>query len=226
MPAAKTGEFWAVSQAAPMRRVNVNGNTTFMDYCTGPSFASGGFIADSNFTGGNMINGSQQQFFVRNTAIDELDQRRVEPGVRRRPRRPRAVLPRRAERVRPVHDARDNSGQPREALPLRRRPRARGGCSSPLPRTNSSGTSWSSGPDAGRSIPLSHFFVAKPSDSVKTMNRALARGQNLLLTPGVYETERSIKVNRRGRRRARPRAGHADRRTRRDTASRRQRCRR
>src|SRR4029079_6036471 len=33
-----TGEFWAVSQAAPMRRVDVNGNTTLMDYCTGPSF--------------------------------------------------------------------------------------------------------------------------------------------------------------------------------------------
>ncbi|HET7555172.1 MAG TPA: hypothetical protein VFJ75_05915, partial [Gaiellaceae bacterium] len=28
------GEFWAVSQAAPMRRVHVNGLTTLMDYCT------------------------------------------------------------------------------------------------------------------------------------------------------------------------------------------------
>ena len=46
-----SGEFWAVSQAAPMRRVHVNGQTTLMDYCTGPSFASGGFIADSPFDG-------------------------------------------------------------------------------------------------------------------------------------------------------------------------------
>ena len=45
----KTGEFWAVSQAAPMRRVHVNGFTTLMDYCSGPSFASGGFIADTEF---------------------------------------------------------------------------------------------------------------------------------------------------------------------------------
>src|SRR5262249_35812781 len=35
-----SGEFWAVSQAAPMRRVHVNGLTTLMDYCTPPSFAS------------------------------------------------------------------------------------------------------------------------------------------------------------------------------------------
>src|ERR1700751_3052684 len=65
-----TGEFWAVSQAAPMRRVQVNGLVTLMDYCTAPSFASGGFIADSQFTGGTVINGSQQQWFVRNTQLD------------------------------------------------------------------------------------------------------------------------------------------------------------
>src|SRR3954470_13767934 len=65
-----TGEFWAVSQAAPMRRVDVNGNTTLMDYCTGPSFASGGFIADSRFNSTpNLINGSQQQWFTRNSSI-------------------------------------------------------------------------------------------------------------------------------------------------------------
>jgi hypothetical protein len=28
-----TGEFWAVSQAAPMRRVHINGLVTLMDYC-------------------------------------------------------------------------------------------------------------------------------------------------------------------------------------------------
>ena len=52
-----------------MRRVHVKGLTTLMDYCTGPSFASGGFIADSSFDG-NIVNGSQQQFFVRNTTLD------------------------------------------------------------------------------------------------------------------------------------------------------------
>src|SRR3954471_12150960 len=63
------GEFWAVSQAAPMRRVHVNGQTTLMDYCTGPSFASGGFIADSAFDG-IVINGSQQQWLVRNSSLN------------------------------------------------------------------------------------------------------------------------------------------------------------
>src|ERR1700704_4174889 len=59
------GEFWAVSQAAPMRRVRVNGFATLMDYCTPPSFASGGFIADSEFDGRPVVNGAQQQMRVR-----------------------------------------------------------------------------------------------------------------------------------------------------------------
>jgi hypothetical protein len=63
-------EFWAVSQAAPMRRVHVTGLTTLFDFCSGPSFASGGFIADSEFDGSTVINGSQQQFLVRNSKLD------------------------------------------------------------------------------------------------------------------------------------------------------------
>ena len=44
-----SANFWAVSQAAPMRRVDVRGaNLSLMDYCTaGPQYASGGFMADS-----------------------------------------------------------------------------------------------------------------------------------------------------------------------------------
>ncbi|HZT96577.1 MAG TPA: adenylyl cyclase, partial [Chloroflexota bacterium] len=42
------GDFWAVSQAAPMRRVDLTGgNLSLMDYCSNPAYASGGFIADS-----------------------------------------------------------------------------------------------------------------------------------------------------------------------------------
>ena len=55
-PAA--GEFWATSQAAPMRRVHVDGPLTFMDYCTPPSFASGGFVADSPKSPSSEINAS------------------------------------------------------------------------------------------------------------------------------------------------------------------------
>src|SRR6266536_2077849 len=48
--------------------VDVNGFATLMDYCTQPSFASGGFIADSRFNG-TIVNGSQQQWLVRNSSF-------------------------------------------------------------------------------------------------------------------------------------------------------------
>ena len=64
-----SANFWAVSQAVSMRRLNIGGaNLSLMDYCTaGPQFASGGFIADSNLP--FVINGSQQQWLIRNSRI-------------------------------------------------------------------------------------------------------------------------------------------------------------
>ena len=50
---------------------------------------------------------------------------------------------------------------------------------------------------AGRTIALDDFFVARPSDSVKEINKHLARGENLLLTPGIYDVEQSISVKKR-----------------------------
>src|SRR5258707_1482241 len=63
------GEFWEVSQAAPLRRVQINGTTTLQDYCTQPNYASGGFIADSKKTGSKIKKGSQQQVLFRNSQI-------------------------------------------------------------------------------------------------------------------------------------------------------------
>ena len=48
----------------------------------------------------------------------------------------------------------------------------------------------------GHSIAISDFYIAKPSDSVQTINNQLARGRNLLLTPGVYNIDQTIKVKR------------------------------
>jgi Pectate lyase superfamily protein len=190
-----TGEFWPVSQAAPMRRVHVNGFTTLMDYCTGPSFASGGFIADSRFDG-NIVNGSQQQFFVRNTMLNGWSNgvwNQVFAGDVGAPAQcfpaqmscggpytTLATTP--ASREKPYLYL-DGTGKYQVFVPAA--------------TTNSAGASWTSGTTPpGRSIPLSRFYVAKPSDSVQTINNQLAQGQNLLLTPGIYNVDRTIKVKR------------------------------
>jgi hypothetical protein len=66
----------------------------------------------------------------------------------------------------------------------------------PSAQTDTRGTTWAGGMTAGQTIPLRDFFIAKPSDSVKTINSQLARGMNLLLTPGVYDVAKSISVKR------------------------------
>ncbi len=50
------------------------------------------------------------------------------------------------------------------------------------------------GPAHGWSVPLDRFFVARPGDSVRTLNRALAQGRHLLLTPGVYRLADTVRV--------------------------------
>ena len=185
-----SANFWAVSQASPMRRVNVVGGTlSLMDYCTaGPQFASGGFIADSQT--GAVVNGSQQQFLVRNSTIGSWSNavwNQVFSGV---------------------------VGAPAQSFPdpqyttlattpaTRERPYlyidAAGKYAVWVPSTTvaSSGTTWAAGQTPGKSVGLSEFFVAKPGDSVKDINKALSKGKNLLLTPGVYDIKQSIEVKR------------------------------
>ncbi len=115
-----SGNFWAVSQAAPMRRVNITGgNLTLMDYCTaGPQYASGGFIADSQT--GFIINGSQQQLLVRNSSIGGWSNgvwNQVFSGVVGAP--PQSFV-HHAVRPAAVHDPGDQPGDQGEAVPVRR----------------------------------------------------------------------------------------------------------
>ena len=187
-----SGDFWAVSQAAPLRRVDITGGTlTFMDYCTaGPQYASGGFLADS--VTGNIVNGSQQQFLVRDSSIGTWSNgvwNQVFAGVRGAPAQAFPNPPYTTLATTPVSRERpflyvDGAGRYRVFVPAT--------------RTNSSGPTWQGGPAPGRSLPLSDFFVAKPSDPVARINSELARGRSLILTPGVYDVDRSIVVSRPG----------------------------
>jgi hypothetical protein len=187
------GEFWAVSQAAPMRRVLVNGPTTLMDYCTGPSFASGGFIADSQFTGGTVINGSQQQWLVRNSNLDGWTNgvwNQVFSGVVGAPAQ---CFPAQSSCGGP-YTTLATSPVTREAPYLYQDSHGHYRVFVPAVQHNSSGTTWGSGPTPGSSIPIEGFFIAQPTDSAETINRALRFGMNLILTPGIYNLDQSIEV--------------------------------
>lgn len=63
------GMYWAVSQAAPLRRVRVASNLTLFD---GTAWASGGFMADVQVDGATKL-GGQQQWFTRNAKLNTPD---------------------------------------------------------------------------------------------------------------------------------------------------------
>jgi hypothetical protein len=190
-------DFWAVSQASPMRRVNLTGgNLSLMDYCNGsPDYASGGFIADSAFSG-TVINGSQQQFFVRNSDLDGWSNsvwNQVFVG----------------DSGAPATTFASNSGDPggppsyttlantpisEEEPFLQADDSGNYGVFVPSPQTNTSGASWDA--SAGTTLPISKFFIATPSTSVGLINLELLLGKNLILTPGVYDLKAPIEVTR------------------------------
>jgi hypothetical protein len=191
--ACHTGnEMWAVSQAAPMRRVDVKDFTTFMPYCENPNFASGGFVADSYLEGG-ALNGSQQQFYVRNSNLgsggwSNYVWNQVFSGDVNAPAQDfgggaayTTLTATPVSKEKPYLYI-DGSGKWKMFVPSA--------------EASSTGPTWANGHTPGTSIPLSKFFVATPSDSVSAINNALSRGLNLLLTPGVYNLDSPVKVKR------------------------------
>ena len=186
-----SANFWAVSQAASMRRVNIaGGNLSLMDYCTaGPQFASGGFSADSNLP--FVINGSQQQWLIRNSQIGGWSNavwNQVFAGV--------DGAPSEADFPSPPYTTLATTPVSREKPYLFVDAQGNYNVRVPSAQTSTSGTTWADGMTAGRTIPLRDFFVATPSDSVQTINNRLARGMNLLFTPGTYDVAKSISVKR------------------------------
>jgi hypothetical protein len=192
-PCQQTAEFWATSQAAPVRRVQVNGFTSLMDYCSKPGYSSGGFIADSVFAGKPLLNGSQQQFLVRDSTLPGWSNsvwNQVFCGDAGAPAQnfgsggqytTLAACPVTAEA--PFLEV--NSSRTYSVFV-------------PAVRRDSAGPSFARGPTSGTAVPIRRFFVATPSDSARVIDGALARGQDLLLTPGVYHVQQTIEVRRPG----------------------------
>ncbi|MFD7657739.1 hypothetical protein ACFV4N_27515 [Actinosynnema sp. NPDC059797] len=186
-----TANFWAVSQAVSMRRLNVTGGSlSLMDYCTaGPQYASGGFIADSRLP--VVTNGSQQQWLTRNSEVAGWSNgvwNQVFSGV--------VGAPDDADFPNPPYTTLDTTPVSREKPYLFVDAEGDYNVRVPAARRNTSGVSWANGPTPGRTIPLRDFYVARPGDPVSRINTALLLGKHLLLTPGVYDIARSIEVRR------------------------------
>jgi hypothetical protein len=178
---------WAVSQAAPMRRVDIRGELNLAP--TGFGFASGGYIADSRITGSEG-QFSQQQWLTRDSTIGGVTNgvwNQVFVGTQGAPAQ---SFPN------PVYTTVPTTPVIREKPYLFVDAAGNFNVLVPNLRTNTAGATWLTAPTPGTVVPLSQFYVAKPTDSAATINQALAQGLNLLFTPGVYNVDQTINVTR------------------------------
>jgi hypothetical protein len=182
---------WAVSQAAPMRRIHIVGNLVLgpSNQGNGQGYASGGYIADSKVDG-LIASGSQQQWYTRDSNLGNWFDgvwNMVFSGVVGGPATTFPSPPYTALATTPVSREKpylyvDSGGKYRVFVPNL--------------RTNSSGSTWANGATPGTSIPMSQFYVTKAGDTAATFNAALAQGLNLFFTPGTYHVTDTIRVTR------------------------------
>jgi hypothetical protein len=175
---------WAVSQAIPFRRMHILGDLVLHQK---HGWASGGWISDS-LIDGNVDSGTQQQWISRNTEWKSWtgsNWNMVFVGVNHPPAGDWPKPPFTKVAVTPIV---------REKPFLEVNARGQWGVVAPALQTNSTGITWHGGATPGKWIPLSKFFIAHPADSAAAMNAQLARGKNLLLTPGNYELSEPIRV--------------------------------
>ena len=152
---------------APLRRVHIRGQLFIFPREGG--FSSGGFIAGSAVDG-QVVNASQQQWLTRDSSVADWSDavwNQVFAGVEGSPAQSFPDPPTRLptgplSREKPYLYV-DGGGAYRVFLPGLRH--------------DGAGATWADGPTPGSSVPLERFFVAKPTDSVRTINKALVTGQ-------------------------------------------------
>jgi hypothetical protein len=175
---------WAVSQAAPYRRVDLAGDLALDD----GGWSSGGFMADCRVSG-TIRSGTQQQWFTRSSAIggwQGANWNMMFMGVEGAPA---TSFPE------PPYTTLPDVPLVREKPFLHVGADGHWGVFVPALRANARGPSWTGTP-AGTTIPLDRFLIARPETPVADMNAALAGGRHLLLTPGIYGLREPLKVTR------------------------------
>ncbi len=178
---------WAVSQAVALRRMHVRGNLVLHQQ---HGWASGGWISDSVIDG-NVDSGTQQQWISRNAEWGSwtgANWNMVFVGV---PQAPAGDWPS------PPYTKVERTPIVREKPYLEIDAKGNWSVRMPALRSDSAGVTWHGGATPGRSIPLSRFYIAHAGvDTAASINAQLAKGRNLLFTPGIYDLTEPIRVTR------------------------------
>lgn len=195
---------WAVSQAAPLRRIYSERRAHYQWKTDG--WCSGGFTGDCYFND-RAGSWSQQQWYFRNSYVERgsdgyskggwnLAYQGVEFGKG-------VNLVNHSDNWRFSGGAWNNVSRVETTPIVREKPflfmdsDGRYKVFRPALRYDSKGVSWTKdtmGEGEAYDL-LNEFYVVKPGTTAKTMNEQLAAGKHLFITPGLYELSEPLYVN-------------------------------
>lgn len=175
---------WGVSQASPMRRVQIKGDIQLHDN----GWASGGFLADSKIDG-TVYAGGQQQWYSRNVELGTWDRGSwnmmfmgtLNPPEADWPNNPYTVI-----KETPIIREKPYLVIDVDKFIVRK----------PGLKKNSIGVGWMNNNPDETEISLGDFYIAKPTEDAQSINKALSEGKNILFTPGIYVLNESLKIMR------------------------------
>ena len=189
------GMIWAVSQAAPLRRVVVDNDLNLFEYqppATAAGYSSGGYIANSKVNG-DIRFGSQQQFCVRNVDLGkEVDVPPVWNGV----------FVGCSGSVPTSHCGTANNAHPivtaKTSPKIAEKPfisfeSERFILNVPKLQTDSMGSNFDQ--DVTK-IDFENVYVTKLTDDSDGINAKLAQGLDVIISPGIYYLKTSLRVTR------------------------------
>lgn len=187
-----TGMMWAVSQAAPLRRIEVTNDLLLFEYVPpipAAGEASGGYFANVKVDG-QVAPGSQQQWFARDSTVTKMEGgvwNMVYSGVDGAP---------------PSHCGQANSYTPVTNVAttpnIAEKPyitiddTGKYFLQIPYVKKNSHGVSFT---EVTKTVGFENVYVTGVNDTAAIINAKLANGLHVVVSPGIYHLDEPLYLN-------------------------------
>eukprot|EP00929_Paragymnodinium_shiwhaense_P004610 TRINITY_DN10570_c0_g1_i1.p1 TRINITY_DN10570_c0_g1~~TRINITY_DN10570_c0_g1_i1.p1 ORF type:complete len:1372 (+),score=335.53 TRINITY_DN10570_c0_g1_i1:74-4189(+) len=190
------GMLWAVSQAAPLRRVIIDHDLVLTEGANGdggsgaPGRASGGYIGNVQVDG-EVVMGTQQQWLARNAKVakwSSANWNTVFVGTDGAPASTCSL----ETRPRWSYVNVDQTPVIAEKPYLTTDIAGNFFLNIPQVKENTKGVDFS---QPARKVSFDQVYVATPADSAAKLNDKLQKGRHIVLTPGIYNMDRPLLVN-------------------------------
>lgn len=213
------GMMWAVSQASPLRRVEVDNDLLLFEYQPpepAAGEASGGFMANVKVGGGvkthrlqtgtdivelvasGVVSGSQQQWFTRDSSVASWTGgvwNMVFSGVEGAPPSHCGPAPAPAPASEGPFTTIDRTPSIAEKPFITIDADGKFWLQVPILRTDSRGADFTLG---STSVDFDRVYVTSPTDSAATINAKLAAGLHIVFSPAIYEIDEPLLVEHEG----------------------------